>query len=163
LRHAYHQAFRRLNIDKHIATRPPIALYSASRATFFFQDYPQAQPLVEPKSLIRTKTMHVLRWIVGLVLFLTCIVSWEFLKDEIYPLFGDLSETVHTYINFHKVKSEFDIAFKYHVDNIPSDAHNALVPKIMHHIWLQEHGDGKVEKYQESYSACTSLHKSEEG
>lgn len=107
--------------------------------------------------------MQLVRWIVAFVIFVTCMVSWEFVSRKIYPFFKDLGETAHTYINFHKVKSEFDIAFKYHVDTMPADASNALVPKILHHIWLQEHGDGRLEKYEESRNTCTSMHKSEDG
>lgn len=104
--------------------------------------------------------MHLVRWIVAIVIFLSCMISWEFISHTIYPYLEDLGETVHTYINFHKVKSEFDIAFKYHVNTMGS---NVLVPKIIHHIWLQEHGDGRLEKYEEPRNTCTSMHKSEEG
>jgi mannosyltransferase OCH1-like enzyme len=91
------------------------------------------------------------------------MVSWEFISRTIYPFLEDLGETVHTYVNFHKVKSEYDIAFKYHVDTMPANADNALVPKILHHIWLQEHGDGRLETYEESRNTCTAMHKSEDG
>ncbi|GAB7324528.1 hypothetical protein MBLNU13_g08434t1 [Cladosporium sp. NU13] len=80
------------------------------------------------------------------------MISWEFISHTIYPYLEDLGETVHTYVNFHKVKSEFDIAFKYHVDTMPANASNALVPKILHHIWLQEHGDGRLYKNYTSYA-----------
>ncbi|KAM0704509.1 hypothetical protein Q7P35_008743 [Cladosporium inversicolor] len=66
--------------------------------------------------------MQIVRWIVAFVIFATCMVSWEFISRTTYPFFEDLGETAHTYINFHKVKSEFDIAFKYHVDTMPADA-----------------------------------------
>lgn len=107
--------------------------------------------------------MHIVRWIVAVVIFLTCMISWEFMSDKIYPYLEDLGETVHTYINFHKVKSEFDIAFKYHVDTMPANASDTLVPKFLHHIWLQENGDGRLENYAESRSTCTAVHKSEDG
>jgi hypothetical protein len=91
--------------------------------------------------------MHIVRWIVGVVFFVTCIFTWEWMHDEVYPILADLGETAHTYIDFHKVRSESDIASQYKVDTVPSNAQTALVPKILHHIWLQEHGDGEREKY----------------
>jgi len=81
------------------------------------------------------------------------------MHDEVYPLFEGLGETTYTYINFHKVKS---VAYRYN-GTMPNETHSALVPKILHHIWLQEHGDDDVEQYQESYNACTTIHKSEQG
>ena len=107
--------------------------------------------------------MQIIRWIFAVVIFALFIFSWKFAEDELYPFFGDLRETVHTYVNFHKVKSDFDIAFKHNVDTMPNNASDPMVPKILHHIWLQEHGDGTLEKYDEAYSACTRLHKSKEG
>jgi hypothetical protein len=107
--------------------------------------------------------MHIVRWIVAIVIFATCMISWELISQTMYPYFEDLGETIHTYVSFHKVKSEIDIAFRYPVNATRANASSPLAPKILHHIWLQENSDGRLENYAESRGTCTAMHKSEDG
>jgi hypothetical protein len=102
--------------------------------------------------------MHIVRWIVGLVLTVLFIVHWSVFKDTLYPRYTDLSEIVHTYANFHKVKN---VTFRYPKDTSSASGSTQVVPKILHHIWLQEEGENEYDGM--ARRTCTAMHRSEDG
>lgn len=109
-----------------------------------------------------SSTMHIFRWIVILG-FTLVFVLHDHIFHGLNPYFSDVKESVNTYLKFHSVKN---VAFRYPEDLKPLKPQNEtcqLVPKIMHHIWLQEDGDSSIERYNAALDSCVKKHPSEEG
>lgn len=99
-----------------------------------------------------------MRWLVGLVLLVLFLLHWAFFENTLYWYYADLWETLGTYARFGSVTN---VEFRYPQQTTPSTANNSLVPKILHHIWLQE--DKDIEMHDTARETCVKMHKSEEG
>jgi hypothetical protein len=102
--------------------------------------------------------MHVVRWIVGLVLTVLFIMHWSYFEDTLLPHYTDLIEVARTYATFYKVKN---VTFRYPSDTSSANGSTQVVPKILHHIWLQEEGENEYDGA--ARRTCIAMHRSEDG
>lgn len=102
--------------------------------------------------------MHVVRWLVGIVLLVLFLLHWAFFENTLYWYYADLIEVATTYANFGRVKN---VKLRYPEDTCFACPKDQLVPKIIHHILLQE--DDTFERDDTAPETCERLHRSEDG